>query len=319
MRLVKITGVDLNVFEFDFDNTWTGFFLNADEKVLGRYGGRDARSAEGRLSLPGLRYAMQAALRAHRQEPTAKPASRPQTPLLAENYPAARRERGCIHCHQVSEFRREQAKSLGQFRRDDLWIYPLPENVGLTVEVARGNRVTAVAAASPAARAGLQPGDFVQQLNGISVASFADAQYALHRGPWKGSVPITWERDGKAMSGQLQLAEGWKKTNPTWRPSMLDLLPSLPFSGRDLSAAEKKAQGLPDRRLAFVQQAPVHAELQAAGVRENDVIVGLDEQALEMTMEQFLGHVRRNYLVGDRVKLDILRGGKRVEVPLTLR
>jgi S1-C subfamily serine protease len=159
----------------------------------------------------------------------------------------------------------------------------------------------------------------VLTLNGIAVASFADAQYALHRAPWKGTVPITWTRDGKTFNGELTVVEGWKKTNPTWRPSMLDILPSLPFSGRDLDVQEKKAQGLPAERLAFLQEKPVHRELQAAGVRDNDVIVGIDDQPLAMTMKEFLGHVRRNYLVGERIKLNILRGGQRVDVPLTLR
>ena len=41
---------DLNVFEFDYDLTWMGFFLDGAGRELGRYGGRDALSAEGRSS-----------------------------------------------------------------------------------------------------------------------------------------------------------------------------------------------------------------------------------------------------------------------------
>ena len=37
--------MDLRRFEFDFDLTWYAFFLNADETIYGRYGGRDATSA----------------------------------------------------------------------------------------------------------------------------------------------------------------------------------------------------------------------------------------------------------------------------------
>jgi hypothetical protein len=58
VRLVKIAGADLRLFEFDYDLTWHVFFLNANETMYGRYGGRDASSAEGRFSLKGLRYAM---------------------------------------------------------------------------------------------------------------------------------------------------------------------------------------------------------------------------------------------------------------------
>ena len=55
-------GVDLNVFAFDYDLTWTAFFLNGDETIYGRFGGRDGPVADRYLTLPGLKHAMRAAL-----------------------------------------------------------------------------------------------------------------------------------------------------------------------------------------------------------------------------------------------------------------
>src|SRR5438046_10166299 len=122
------------------------FFLNADEKVYGRYGGRDASSAEGRLSLAGLRYALACALEAHRRKPKAVPPPRKKKPLLVDDYPAARRVRRgeCIHCHQVYEFRRAKEKAEGTWTKEDVWRYPLPENVGLTLDNDQGDRVVSV-------------------------------------------------------------------------------------------------------------------------------------------------------------------------------
>jgi len=40
---------------------------------------------------------------------------------------------------------------------------------------------------------------------------------------------------------------------------------------------------------------------------------------LELTVDQFLGYVRQNYLVGERLTLNVLREGKRVDLPWTLR
>ena len=153
--------MDLNLFEFDYDLTWAAFFLNADEHVYGRYGGRDASGPDERISLDGLRHAMRAALAAHQRMPNAKPAAPRDRPLLAENYPAARRlRRGeCIHCHQVYEFRREELQAAGRWTKDEVWVYPQPENVGLILDINAGDRVRAVAPDSPAGRAGLQPGD----------------------------------------------------------------------------------------------------------------------------------------------------------------
>jgi predicted metalloprotease with PDZ domain len=319
VRLVKIAGANLNVFDFDHDLTWAGFFLSADEKVYGRYGGRDAASAEGRLSLAGLRHAMRAALDAHKREGKDPPPRRGK-PQRVEDYPAATSlGRGCIHCHQVSELRRGGRKAAGLWKREEVWSYPLPENVGLTLEVDRGNHVRAVAGGTPAAKAGVRPGDVIREVNGVVVASQADFQYGLHRAPWKGKVALSWERGGKPHAAELELADGWKKTNITWRPSLLDILPALTVYGDDLTAEEKKALGLGPRRLAFRQDSKVHSQAVAAGVRAGDVIVGLAGESLDMTVDQFLAHVRRNYLVGDRITLQVIRGGKRLDLPMTLR
>lgn len=314
--------MDLHIFDFDYDLTWAGFFLNADEKIYGRFGGRDASSAEKLLSLAGLHYAMKAALATHEnaREAGGSPSSK-EKPLRAEEYPAAKQLKAgqCIHCHQVNEFKRDLLISSGAWSRDMVWIYPLPENVGINLEVDQGDRIRAVTKNSSADRLGLQAGDKLELVNELPVAAFADVQYALHRAPASGKIALSWRRGDKEMTGQLELASGWRKTNLTWRPSLLDLLPSLPLSGENLSAQEKKALDLPEKRLAFRQDKFVHSSLRNAGVKPGDVIVGMDGQPLDMTMRDFLAHVRRDFLVGDRIVLDLLRDGKKVEVPVTLR
>lgn len=318
MRLTRITGADLNLFEFDYDCAWYGFFLTPDEAVLGRYGGRDAKSDDGRLSLAGLKYAMDRALERNKDQP--KPVDRGK-PVRAEDYRAAKTRRGneCIHCHQVNEFRRADAKAAGTWSRDELWVYPLPENVGITLDVDRGDVVKSVAPGSVAAKAGLKSGDVLARLNGYPVASFADAQYALHKAPKSGSIPAEWRRGSDQMEGALDVADGWRKTNITWRASLLDILPSLPISGEDLSAAEKAALGLPESRAAFRQDKFVHSTLKAVGLKAGDVIVGLDGKGIDGSMDDYLGLVRREHLVGDTVVLNVLRDGKRVEIKMTLK
>jgi hypothetical protein len=327
VRLLKISGADLNLFDFDYDLTWAAFFMSAEEKVYGRYGGRDASGPDSRLSLKGLHYAMEKALEAHRRDPGAhaprltKPERQQVKPLRVDDYPAALRRRGreCIHCHQVYEFRRDFLQSEGKWKKDEVWVYPLPENVGLTLDVDRGKSVKNVAPDSPASRAGLLAGDLLEKLNGVAVASLADAQYGLHRAPAKGQIPVSWVRDGQTMSGQLEVKDGWRRTNITWRPSLLDILPSLSLFGEDLTVAEKKALGLSEKRLAFRQDRRVPTDLSKAGVQPGDIIVGIDGQNLEMTMLEFLAYVRRNYLVNERLTLDIIRDGQRIRVALTLR
>ena len=40
---------------------------------------------------------------------------------------------------------------------------------------------------------------------------------------------------------------------------------------------------------------------------------------MEMTVEQFLGYVRQSYLVGDRMTLNVLRDGKKLDLRVKLR
>ncbi len=313
-------GVDLDLFDFDYDLTWMGFFLSADGIILGRYGGRDAESADSRVSLGGLRYAMQAALERYRHAAARSQAAPPKPPRTVARYPAARRlpERACIHCHQVYDLRRESLQAEGRWRLDEVWVYPLPENVGLTLDIDRGDRVARVAADSAVARLGIRAGDRLLTINGQSIASFADVQYALHRAPARGTVTITWQHDGRTHSGELVLADGWRKTDISWRWSLRGLDPPPGVHGYDLSSEEKKELGLDATRLAFRQGPFVPEPARQAGIRQNDVIVGVDGKELHMTERQFGAYIRLNYKVGDHVTYNLLRNGKRLDVPLRL-
>jgi S1-C subfamily serine protease len=49
------------------------------------------------------------------------------------------------------------------------------------------------------------------------------------------------------------------------------------------------------------------------------VVIGFDGKAVEGKWTDLLGHVRRNYLVGDVLTVNVVRDGKPVDVKLTLR
>jgi hypothetical protein len=309
--------MDLRRFEFDCDLNWFAFLLNADETIYGRYGGRDAASAEARLSLKGLHYALERALEAHKAPP--RPVTLAGKPMRAEDFTAAKSHRGCIHCHNVNEFRRADLQTAGKWDRDSIWVYPLPENVGLTLDVDRGDRVASIAKGSAADRAGIERGDSLSRLNNHSVASIADVMFALHKSPKEGTIAVEWLHDGKKRTGALKVADGWRKTNLTWRPSMLDILPSMPLSGDDLTAGEKRALGLPEKRAAIRQDEDIHATLGAVGLKGSDVIIGFDGKSIDGTMRDLLGFVRRNYLVGDAIVINVIRDGKRLDLKHVLK
>jgi predicted metalloprotease with PDZ domain len=312
-------GADLDVFAFDYDLTWAAFLLNADEKIYGRFGGRDAGPADKYLTLAGLKHAMRAALAAYKKEPP-RPAAEPKAVRAVEQYAAAKRLKpnACIHCHQVYDFRREELKAAKKWSLDKVWVYPLPENLGLSVDPEQGDRIKSVLARSSAAIVGLKPGDVLKSLNGVPVASFADVQYGLHLAPPAGKAAVTWERGGKEQHGELALAPGWRKTDISWRASMWGLQPPACVHGKELGADERKRLGLSEKALAFRQANFVPRAAAAAGIRAGDVIVGIDDKPLELTMRQFNAYVRLHYKAGDRVTYNVFRDGKRVNVPITL-
>ena len=311
-------GVNLCIFDFDFDLTWAAFFIGPDQSVYGRYGGRDAASPDGQTSLAGLRHAMAQALAMHARAPTTKPLA--GAVHTADEYPAAMRRppNSCIHCHHVYDFRREALLAESKWRRDELWVYPLPENVGLTLEVDQGDLVKFVARNSPADRAGLRAGDRLRILNGINVAAIADVQYGLQRAPASGQIPVTWARGDVLQSGRLNLAPGWRQTDISWRWSLRGVEPSPGVDGEDLSGADKKRLGLSAKRLAFYQSAYVSTPARQAGIHANDVIVGVDNKPLQMSARQFLAYIRLNFKVGDQVTYNLIRNGKPLDIPMTL-
>lgn len=316
MRLTRVIDVDIHQLEFDFDLTMMTFFLSPEGKVYSRFGGRDSKDAENRLSLAGFRHTMESVLAEHAKKSPQFAERKVEKPQYPRDMNIAKR--GCVHCHNVKEQQESTLARLGRWDRDLVWRYPLPDNVGIIPDVDRGNVVKTVTPESPAAQAGLKPGDQLRSLNRVPIHSFGDAEFALDRAPAKGGIDVAWERDGKAMSAKLELSEGWKKTDITWRASQQHRIPSLKLYGDDLTADEKKALGLKPGQLAFRQQKEVSSHAAKAGFKPGDVIVGVDDLEPEMSMTDFLFLVRRKYLVGDQVNVHILRDGKRLKVPMKL-
>jgi predicted metalloprotease with PDZ domain len=318
VRLTRIENVDLNLFDFDYDLTFVVFFLNAEGRVYARYGGRDAVDPDSRQSLAGLGYTMKSVLRMHRLEKKAFAPRAEQGPRFVRDLSGPRRRRGCLHCHQVKEAIHADLRRKEQWSRDLVWRYPLPENLGFTLDVDRGNVVKAVQGGRPASTAGLKAGDIVQRLNAVPIHSFADAQFALDRAPRTGTIEAVWQRGREVRRGKLKLPEGWRKTDISWRPSVWRLVPFAGIGGTDLTAQEKRDLGLPAKQLAFRQKAAVSSQARAAGIRPGDIILGLDDRPLEGDLAAFQRYVERHYLVGDKVRVNVLRDGKRLKLTMTL-
>jgi hypothetical protein len=318
LRLGSMRGLDGNLFDFDYDLTWIAIVFSPEGTVLGRFGGRDDDMPGKYHSLKGLRYSLEQAIERYRRGGAPAPKKAPAE--LVEEYPAGQSlpRNACIHCHHVYEFRRDARQAAKTWTRDELWVYPQPKNIGLALDVNQGNRITGVAPGTPAARLGLCEGDVLTSLDTMPVASIADVQAALHAAPAKGKIAARWLRQRQPMQGQIELAAGWKITDLSWRRSLKSLAPAPGVQGYDLTVEEKRDLGLAPGALAFRQHAFVSPEAQQAGVRINDVIVGVNEHRPTMTARQFEAFIRLTYQPREVIHLHVLRGKERLELSMKL-
>lgn len=295
------------------------FFLNADEKIYARYGGRCEDGPDERQSLAGLRYTMESVLAEHESGSPRFAPTQPGEPIHIRELAAGRRLGGCIHCHQAKEVMYSRIRQQGDWSIDLAFRYPLPDNIGLLMEVDRGNIVEEVVAESPAAELGIAAGDLIESLNGVPIHSQGDAQYALDRAPKSGQIAVSWRRGDDVNEGPLDLPEDWRRTNIRWRPSLQYLIPSARMYGENLTPEEKEILGLSRDQLAFRQQEFVAEQARDAGIRPGDIVLGINDIKLEMRVYDFLKWFRGRYVVGETVTVNLVRDGERLNLPMELQ
>ena len=83
LRMTYLRGVNIGLFAYDYDMTWTAFFLDAEGRIYSRYGSRDSSSADSHNSAAGLVHTMAEVLRVHKEE-TAKEKPAYQLPAAVQ-------------------------------------------------------------------------------------------------------------------------------------------------------------------------------------------------------------------------------------------
>ena len=88
--------------------------------------------------------------------------------------------------------------------------------------------------------------------------------------------------------------------------------------GKDIGEEERKTLGLTEKQLAFRHREKLHKQAAAAGIRAGDIVLGFDGRAIETTAYKFEHFVRKNYVIGERVTVNIIRDGERLDRKMTL-
>lgn len=335
VRQVEMKGVDLSQFQFDYDLNWAAMFLNADGVVYARYGTQSAQGADAYNSIEGLEKTMQRVLALHAAYPRnirelegkrgpKKPYRTALEMLGLDNKEKYRNEttrQNCIHCHNIHDAEQLHAQTTGTFHFDQLWRYPLPDNLGLSIDPKDGRRIQKVQDGSPAAQAGLKAGESVTHVNGQAITSIADIQWVLHHLPnTKAHVTVRGRDSGEKT---LELKAGWKKTDISWRGSIWSLSPRLRVWTPELTRFERDEKGVPRDQLGLLvkwinKNRPGGRAAHDSGLREGDVIVAVEGESRRMTPPEFNVYIKLNYQVGEELPVTVLRDGQPREIRIKL-
>lgn len=345
-RQVSTNGLDLSLFQYDTDQSFAVFFLNADKTIYGRFGTRSHRTDWVQdVSLEGLGKALQAALNLHGNYDKIKAslAGKRGAPMefgSPEKYPSLKGKftdalnykgdvvKSCIHCHQIGDARRDfYWKARKPIPEKTLWPYPHPKSVGLVMNPDELATVQEVLPNTPAASAGLRSGDSIASFNGQPMLSTADVQWVLHNvEPDGASVPLVVNRDGRTANLSLSLDKDWrKKGDLSWRVSTWGLR-RIAAGGLVLNVATaeegRPKEFSPDAMALLVRRAGKygpHGAARRVGFREGDIIISFDGRRDLMTEQQLLTYVATSKKHGDRVAIDVLRGKRRMNFKLPIQ
>ncbi len=346
VRQVSTNGLDLNLFQYDTDQSFAVFMLNADGTIYGRFGTRSHRSdwLED-VSLAGMATALRGALDLHSRFPVVKSqlagkrgqplevASPELYPSLKDQFTASLDYEGnvaksCIHCHQIGDARREWYRQRGEpIPQDILYPYPHPKSIGLILDPDQAATVKSVTADSPASLAGFQTGDQIVALEQQPLLSIADVQWVLdHVDPQGGTVAASVLRDGKPTQIALNLSDGWRSSGDIrWRASTWGLR-RMAAGGMVLEPAtdEQRAQlNLASDQMALrvkqVGQYGPHAAAKQAGFRQGDIIVAVGDQRANLSETDWLTYAVSNYRAGESVSVEIERDGKKHTLQLPMQ
>ena len=332
LRQVEMKGVDLSKFQFDYDLSWAAMFINADGTVYSRYGTQSAAGADAYNSVESLEKTMRRVLTLHsnvtnyRKYLSGK-SGKPKPYKTALEMPGLDQKRkqqfqllterkNCIHCHNIHDAEHNHLKLTNKWTQEILWRYPLPDNIGLSIDPKDGLKINKVATGSPAAKAGMKAGQSIAYINNQLILSIADMQWVLHNLPNTGNnIRIRLWNDNREHL--LTTQAGWKRTDISWRGSMGSVEPFVGVWAPTATPQELKKLNLPATQHALKVKwinkgMPGGHGAFKAGLREGDYILALGGKPFDknITPQRFTTHIKLNYKKGQKLPVTLMRDGK---------
>lgn len=343
VRLVSTNGLDLSLFQYDYDQSFACFLLNADCTIYGRFGTRSHRTNWLQdVSVEGLGKALQGGLDLHLGYPKNKAlfaGKRGPAPLfpVPEKFPSLGKYtdklnyegnvvQSCIHCHQIGDamkdFYRKKKEPLPE---EVLFPYPHPKSLGLILDPKEMATVKEVTKGHPADRAGFKPGDQIQKLDGQPILSMADVQWVLHRAPAEGAtIEAEVIRGGKMIELDMKLEKGWRQADElSWRSSSWGLR-RMGTAGMKLDSLEERPSGVPAEGMALKvahvgMYGGPHGAAKAAGIQVGDTLISFDGRTDLLRETDVFAYAMRSKKAGDIIVVKVVRGGKTLEMKIPMQ
>lgn len=339
VRVVATNGLDLGLFQFDYDQSFAIFLLNADGTIYGRFGTRSHRTEwEEDVSVSGLKKALVGALTLDANYPSNRnqlgtkrgvvPPFRGPGELPGLSKYTSRLEfddkvvQSCIHCHMIGEAMKELERGTDEgISSKSLFPFPHPKSVGLILDPKECATVKNVLADSLAAQAGFEVGDIVTELADQPLLSIADVQWVLHQAsPDGATLEAKILRNEKPLELDFRLPNGWRERDDiSWRASSWGLR-RMALGGLQLQPADPRPTGVASESMSLqvkhVGQYAPHDVAKKAGFLTGDVIISFDGRDDLLRETDVLVHALRSHNVGDVIPVTILRDGKKLELSI---
>jgi serine protease Do len=339
VRLTDASLLDERFFPYrthqDLDLSWWAYFLSPEGDLYAVFGGKDHVSENTRISETAFKNTLRRVLAHHADprrsawsidRPMGASSLVPRGPRDADGYHLLLRKRpglekphaefgSCLHCHQVGDMLTMEELAKGSFSVDSfMGRWPLPENVGILLDRDDGLLVKAVEDGSPAAVAGVQPGDRIGMAEQTRLFGQADFRGVLHRAQEADAIEIGWLRDGQPMFGSLVVAPGWRQANNAWRKTVYDGVygPGMGFFPLNGPHAGK-GQGLSIK--PWMGPNPAERPVFGTGLRPNMEIVAINDMVEDLSTRELITWFRLNHTPGDEVVYQT-RDGKRFRYTL---
>lgn len=337
LRLINTNALDLNRFQFDYDLSLAALVLNSDGTTYGRFGSWKHQKDPAESSIAGFKAALTSALALHQNYPSNKAIltdkqPRPlgfktplDIPLIANNQRNFKPEldwqgkvvQSCVHCHQIGDGLKSTFHELGKTVPLRLsHPMPAPETIGISLAGNQRAAITEVQPDSPAAQAGLKPGDEIITASKAPLISPADLAWSLHHLKDEDTLPLTIKRNGSISPITLTLPKDWRLKSDISRRVGTWPMRAWIGGGMKLESVPGDHLGL---RAVHVGQYNQHAAAKRAGFKKGDILVEVDGIKENLTESELMGRLLQRYSKPTKLKAIVLRNEKRLTLDFPIQ